>query len=742
MRHLTSRAGRSALLTYAVALALAGLASHAVAAAEGATAAGEDPPPADLGSVEVRGNLLDRLQRTGRLADVIQKTELISGEQIQSKQAGNLAEAIDAEPGIRVSNECSMCGIKRVMINGLKGEHTTLLVDGVPAHSVVSSYYGFDAVTTAGISEIEIARGSGASMTVPEAIGGSINLVTRRPRASGALLDVSGGELGYWRGTGVFEFLSESGDSWAVAALQADSQDQFDGDDNGVTETPSLSNRSGFVKFSSDLNPRTNIEGRLGFYRSDVLGGPAGVSRSAGEAGFDGEGSLPLDLFEGGDVRGRFTGAPWETMEAVDTEREEFMLRATRELSDQTSMQVTGSYISHGQDSFYEGFDYVNEDDILYGDLRFTRTAGDNHLLTFGADLRDERMRSESDALREIQIGDPTIFGDSFDYRAGGLFLQDDWLITPDVELSLAVRVDKITADFIENPDADKIDETLIVPRAHLRWSHSYALTSRMSAGVGYRAPLAFYETDHGILDNGFSVDVDALEESFSVGYALSYDDGPWSVTGSAAWTSVDNLAYLDFDGPRPVLRNSPDGAEVSALDIAASYELSPGLTVGLTAEQFLYSSGYKETFSIAPPEQRLLLTLDFDRGPFSMFASLGWTGSIDLEDYGYGNRFNVFNDANGDGAVDPGELQAPKQTNAPSWFTLDLQVEYQINDALSIYAGGLNLTDYNQAADEDTPLFWDEDGGYDVGHIFAPLRGRTLYAGFRYGFGGRKARG
>ncbi|MCW9016952.1 MAG: TonB-dependent receptor plug domain-containing protein, partial [Kangiellaceae bacterium] len=121
----------------------------------------------------------ERLYRKGRLADVIEKTELISEELIDRKQAMTLTEAITNEPGIRVNNECSMCGMKRVMINGLKGEHTTVLVDGVPMHSVVSSFYGMDAITATGISEIEVARGAGASLIAPEAIGGTINLITR-----------------------------------------------------------------------------------------------------------------------------------------------------------------------------------------------------------------------------------------------------------------------------------------------------------------------------------------------------------------------------------------------------------------------------------------------------------------------------------------------------------------------------------------------------------------------------------
>jgi hypothetical protein len=42
------------------------------------------------------------------------------------------------------------------------------------------------------------------------------------------------------------------------------------------------------------------------------------------------------------------------------------MLRWTRQLNDAgDNLQVTGSLVKHGQDSFYEGFDYRNDDDIV-----------------------------------------------------------------------------------------------------------------------------------------------------------------------------------------------------------------------------------------------------------------------------------------------------------------------------------------------------------------------------------------
>ncbi|KAF7774183.1 hypothetical protein PCIT_a0584 [Pseudoalteromonas citrea] len=45
------------------------------------------------------------------------------------------------------------------------------------------------------------------------------------------------------------------------------------------------------------------------------------------------------------------------------------------------------------------------------------------------------------------------------------------------------------------------------------------------------------------------------------------------------------------------------------------------------------------------------------------------------------------------------------------------------------------NLFDYNQGSEGSSPLLFDDEGGYDVTYIYAPLRGWLIYAGFDWAF-------
>ena len=681
----------------------------------------------------------ERLYRKGRLADVIEKTELISQELIDRKQAMTLTEAITNEPGIRVNNECSMCGMKRVMINGLKGEHTTVLVDGVPMHSVVSSYYGMDAITATGISEIEVARGAGASLIAPEAIGGTINLVTRNATEDSIELNTAVHDDGDRMFSGLGTLVNHDKSLGLTTAIQYQDIDQSDEDGNGVSENPAMENTSIMLKLNYEANFHNNFQARYSYFESDVFGGPVNhdwdsviASEALGE-------TAPDQFFQNGDVRQQFLANPWETAEMIESDREEIMLRWIREVDAENHWQATYSRVDHGQDSYYEGFDYVSTDVIDFFDFKWTYAINGEHLLSFGVDSKKEEMRSQSEALEALQAVDPTIAGDSFDTNSLGIYFQDTWYYSDQLELNLAIRIDKLTTDWIDQTQVgDEIDETLFTPRLHMRYDHGNDWTSRLSLGQGFRTPATFFESDHGILDDGFEIAVTDIEKSLSLSYGLSYESDGFTSTTSIALSKIENLAFIDFDNfARPHLVNSDETMQVSTIDWVFSYDLNDFWTLDGALEFYDYDESYQSTFAVVPLEERARIGLEYKNDDWQFYLDATWIGSRDLAKYGYSDRYNIFLDANSNDLVDAGELQGLKSTDAESFSMVNFKLSYQVNQSLAIYFGGKNLLDFTQVNDMDSTLFWEDDGGapaYDVAHIYGPLKGREFYIGFKYG--------
>lgn len=667
----------------------------------------------------------DRLYQAGELKDSISKTELVNAQQLKDQQASSLIDALQSAIGIRVSNECSMCGAKRVMINGLKGEHTNVLVDGIPVHTMISGFYGLDAVSMTGVGSIEIARGAGASLISPEAIGGTINLVSKIPTKNQMELDLSKGEGGYQKFALMLAGINSDGTSQGSLVIQSDARNQFDGDHNGVSESPYLDNKSVTINGSHDFNYSTNVRLRLNHTNSEVFGGPmlGGIAESISLALSSFDQGSSVNLFNGNDVNERYIGEPWETAEWVSTERQELVFSLLHDFDSPLNATFSVADISHIQDSFYEGIDYFADDAMRYIDARFNYDLSDQHFLTFGADNRSESMRSVSRAL----VNNPDYMSDSFDYDVLGIYIQDSWTPNDKFNAEFALRFDQIEANFISNTDKTKeIDQILMSPRVDMRYRHGEDWESRWSFGRGYRAPLSFFESDHGILDaeKGYLVDITEPERSIGVNYSLNYAANKTVSTLSFARTKVDNLATLDKTASGvPVLTQLPDTAVVDAFDWVVSYQWTPFINLGFSAEVYNYNSNFIQSFAIAPIEKRVTLNGLFDRQNWRISAAVSYIADRNLIDYDYSG----FDNKDGSGL---------KPKIAPAYINTDMKVSYKISNTTKVYFGALNLFDYNQAADESSPLLFDEAGGYDVTYIFAPLRGRTAYFGFDLDFG------
>ena len=648
--------------------------------------------------------------KANHLKDTIEKTEVITKQAMDHAQAMTLVEAIEKSPGISVTTNCSVCGIKRVMLNGLKGEHTTVLQDGVPFHSTVSSYYGLDGVTLGDVESIEIARGSGASLSAPEAIGGTINIVSRRAKKNGAEFDFAVGNQGYKTGSFVGEGITEDKKTGLLISGRYSNMNQYDRDKNGVSESPKLENQSFSLKGFHQLSDTTLVDLKVTHGVSRVYGAPM-VGKSQ---------ALASDNSTLGysDVRNSYdqTYALGIT-EKVDTIRDEVIGKVSHTLTPSMSIQTTLAYAVAKQNSLYEGDTYNNNDKTFFGDVKLNHALNSEHFLTYGVDLKNEKMRSDSTFFTTPNASD------AFNYQSLGLYVQDRWAVTSATEIAMALRGVKVTTNWLGQTDKNnEVDETLVLPRVHIRYDHSASLTSRLSAGMGYRAPLTFFESEHGLVDNGFSVEVNKLEKSKNGNYSLSFVHGPLSVTGGIGRTQVENLAYVDDSNPTLVLRNSSDVVNVTNGDILVGYALTPSLSVSGGYETYRYDAAYKSHLAIAAVEQRAKMLVDWEHNGWDVMAQATWTGARNLEPYGYTEHYSDY------------AQQSLKSSKAPSFTTVDLKVAKEIDQRWEVYSGVKNLFDYVQVK-KDSPQFFDATGGFDSAHIWGPLRGRMIYAGIKAKF-------
>ena len=91
----------------------------------------------------------------------------------------NLADGLSFIPGLRLETNCQNCGFQQVRINGLDGPYSQILIDGRPVFSALFSVYGIEQIPANMIDRVEVIRGGGSALYGSNAIGGTINIITK-----------------------------------------------------------------------------------------------------------------------------------------------------------------------------------------------------------------------------------------------------------------------------------------------------------------------------------------------------------------------------------------------------------------------------------------------------------------------------------------------------------------------------------------------------------------------------------
>lgn len=107
---------------------------------------------------------------------------------LQGIQANNALEGLRLIPGLRTETNCQTCHYTQVRMNGLPGGYSQILWNGRPVVSSLLGLYGLDMWPASMVERIEVVRGGGSTMYGSNAVGGSVNIITRTPDQNGLSL--------------------------------------------------------------------------------------------------------------------------------------------------------------------------------------------------------------------------------------------------------------------------------------------------------------------------------------------------------------------------------------------------------------------------------------------------------------------------------------------------------------------------------------------------------------------------
>lgn len=138
------------------------------------------PSQKELGEVTI----LSSTRNNQRIENSPMKVEVLGREEMDEestiKPAG-IASILGDVSGVQIQQSSAVSGNASVRIQGLDGRYTQILKDGMPLYDGFSGGFGILSIPPLDLRQVELIKGSASTLYGGGAIGGLVNIISRRP---------------------------------------------------------------------------------------------------------------------------------------------------------------------------------------------------------------------------------------------------------------------------------------------------------------------------------------------------------------------------------------------------------------------------------------------------------------------------------------------------------------------------------------------------------------------------------
>jgi outer membrane receptor for ferrienterochelin and colicins len=643
------------------------------------------------------------MQEISKLESAV-PVEVYSPQFFQANPTPSIFESLQNVNGVRPQLNCNVCNTGDIHINGLEGPYTMVLIDGMPIVSGLSTVYGLTGIPQSLIERVEIVKGPASTLYGSEALGGLINIITKKPSnapiVSADVFSSSWGEVN--SDVGVKIRAGQKAQS-LIGINYFNYQNPIDNNGDGFTDVTLQDRLSIFNKWSFDrkLGRVFSLAARL-----------VHENRWGGEMNW-------TEVYRGGtEVYGEsiFTDR-WETFGVYQLPVKELI---------NFQFSVNG----HKQDSFYGSTEYIADQYVGFGQFTWNKDLSAKQKLLVGAAYRYTYFDDNTPVTANTSLENaPSII------HLPGLFVQNEILLTSRQKLLLGLRY-----------DYNSLHGNIFSPRLNYKWHSSNEKNIiRLSMGNGYRVANVFTE-DHAALTGARKVVFEGeLKPETSWNANLNFVKKIYTqgntyigIDASAFYTFFNNRIVPDYESNTNEIRyGNLEGSAVSqGVSVNFDIALENGLTIlagGTLMDVTVEEEGEKV---------RQLLT-----EKFSGVWNIGYTfsGSGITIDY-TGNLY--------------GPMRLPllgkldnRSEFSPWWSLQNIQITKSFGNGFEIYGGVKNILNYTPPANSiarsfdpfDKQVQFGNDGNalptvenpnaltFDPTYVFAPNQGIRGFLGVRY---------
>ena len=178
---------------------------------------------------------------TQRVQDLPLRVEVIPQEEIDEKLSmtpGDVAMMLTETNGLRVQVTSPATGAANVRVQGLRGRYTQIFSDGLPLYGQAGSLNVLQ-IPPMDLAQVEVIKGVASALYGSAALGGVINLVSRRPKADQREREVLFNRTSEGGTDGALWLSDKLGPKWGYTFLGgAHFQQDQDVNDDGWSDVP------------------------------------------------------------------------------------------------------------------------------------------------------------------------------------------------------------------------------------------------------------------------------------------------------------------------------------------------------------------------------------------------------------------------------------------------------------------------------------------------------------------------
>lgn len=656
---------------------------------------------------------------------------VVDNKLLNATQSIAISEGLNFQPGVRVEANCQNCGFTQVRLNGLEGAYSQILINSRPIFSALNSVYGLEQIPSNIVERIEVVRSGGSALYGSNAIGGTINIITREPiedsweiRSNTALI---GGDALDQTFNINGAIVNESLTSGVTFYGMSRNRDSYDANGDGFTELVQLEN---------------TVLGARAFFKP--------TDRSKISVDF----SALEEYRRGGD---RFELAPYFTDITELLDHNTFFGGINYEQwskDNRNKFTVYASTQNTDRDSYYGGLGGgrtaedsalainafgLTEDFSLVSGIQYNRYFGNDDVVTIGVENQFYDTRDEIQGYNRL-----------IDQKVNttGFFAQYEWKPIPKFTALLGARYDVSNVDGIYRlGDINNVVDANIgvfSPRFTLLYKINDGLRFRGGYARGFRAPQAFNEDLHISSVGGeplfviLSEDLDK-ETSDAITGSLNYSkniglaqvnfliEGFYTKLHNP-FTQVSTGAVLPNGSIVEEVRNG-EGATVSGINFELGYSPSAKLAfqLGGTAQRTRYDET-QVLFEPDPGSTEQIVEIDeFIRNPnfYGFFTSY----------YNFSNAFKI--DLTG---TFTGPMIVPRVVSETGFLDLiesdsflDVNIKgsymFEISDDFDLELSGGVRNIFNSFQPE-----FESGAERDSDFIYGPLAPRSIFISLKIG--------